>query len=109
MHLKAILDKVAYTLAETKAVILAITTGDMVIEVLVERLPVTLTKVECLVETLSDAVTDAPCWTVANKLEEREVEALVEHVRCPARKKKVQYTLGQNKRCGNVETLGHRR
>ena len=87
MHVKALVDTVATTLAETKAVILAITMGDIVVEALAERLAVTLKKAECQVETLSDAVTDAPSCRVANKLEEREAEALVKHVRCPARKK----------------------
>jgi len=54
---KALVDTVADTLAETKAVILAITMGDIEVEALAERLAVSLTKAECLVATLSDAVT----------------------------------------------------
>ena len=55
MHVKALVHTVAGTLVKTKAVILAIITGNMLVQVLVERLAVTLTKAECLVETLSDA------------------------------------------------------
>ena len=50
---------------------------DIVIQVLAETLAVKLTKAECLVETLSDAITDAPACTVANELEVREAEAFI--------------------------------
>ena len=44
MHVKTQVHTVADTLVKTKAVILAITTGNMLVQVLVERLAVTLTK-----------------------------------------------------------------
>ena len=100
MHGKALVDTVEDTLAETKAVILGITKSDIVVEVLAERLAVTLTKAECLVETPSDAVTDSPGCTA---------EALVNTFVALLVKKEGQNTLGHNERCANVETLGHRR
>jgi len=109
MHVNALVDTVADTLAETKAVILAITMGDIEVEALAERLAVTVTKAECLVATLSDAVTDAPGGTVANKLEERHAEAIVNTFVAPLEKKKRQNSLGHNERCANLDSLGHRR
>lgn len=87
MHVKQ-LNTVADSLTETKALILAITMSDIEVEALAERLAFTLKKAECLVKTLSDAVTDAPGCTVANKLEQREAEALVNTFVAPLDKRK---------------------